>query len=145
MFLASTRCGLIACRLLVKGYYENRYTTAPEIAERYNMNVRALMPALRQMTKFGILRSRVGGNRPGFIFSKPPSEITILEVLIALEGNNEMQCCKELILGLNCDCKSQKDCSIYKLFGDMVVDIKKKLEGISIEEHAKMSSLEFKT
>ena len=50
MFLNSTRYGLIACRYLVRGYYEGVWLSAPEIAEHYGMNVRALTPSLRQLS-----------------------------------------------------------------------------------------------
>lgn len=136
MFLASTRCGLIACRHLVSGYHENAYISAPEIAGKYNMNVRALMPALRQLTRSGILRSRVGGKEPGFIFSRNPSEITLLEVLTSLEGGSEVPCCRELIADLKCDCSSSAQCNIYNLFNGMIDQVKMKLAQISIEAHA---------
>ena len=54
MFLNSTRYGLIACRYLVRGYYEGVWLSAPEIAEHYGMNVRALTPSLRQLSRAGI-------------------------------------------------------------------------------------------
>lgn len=136
MFLSSTRCGIIACRYLVSGYNENRYITAPEIATKYNMNVRALMPALRQMTRSGILRSRVGGKEPGFIFSKPPKDITMFDVLASLEGNNEVACCVDLIAGLKCDCKGPDVCSVYVILGEVIREAKNRFAMLTIEEHA---------
>lgn len=137
MFLASTRCGLIACRHLARCYYTNTYTSAPEIAEKYNMNVRALMPALRQLTRYGILRSRVGGKEPGFMFSRSPREITLLEVITALEGNHSVPCCKELIAGLKCDCKAPNECGVYNLFNGVIKQMNLKMAQISIEDHAR--------
>ena len=48
-----TRYGLIACRYLVWGWHNNVWLNAPEIAERYRMNVRALSPALRRLVMAG--------------------------------------------------------------------------------------------
>lgn len=89
-----TRYGLIACRYLVWGWHNNVWLNAPEIAERYRMNVRALSPALRRLVMAGILRSQCGGTRPGFMLSRAPEEVTMLEVVRALEGNFRMDCCR---------------------------------------------------
>lgn len=137
MFLASTRYALIACRSLTRGYFENRYSAAPDIAEVLNINVRALMPALRQLTRAGILRSRVGGKEPGFIFARHPREITLFEVLTALEGDNEVVCCKEVNPELRCDCASKNGCFIYTIFSDLTHQVKIKLTKINMEEYSK--------
>lgn len=136
MILASTRCGLIACRYLAEKYGENSYISAPEIAKRYNINVRALMPALRQLTRSGILRSRVGGTEPGFILVKHPKEISLLEILRSLEGYGDIPCCKEVMPGLRCDCRTKEECCVYKLFNDITNQMRVKLAHISLEKHA---------
>lgn len=144
MITVATRLGMIACRYLVTGYDENRYISAPEIAQHYNMNVRALMPALRQLTRVGILRSRVGGNMPGFIFSKSPKEFTLFQVLTVLEGSSQFLCCKELVPALNCDCYDKSKCSIFSLFGDVIKDVTKKLSSITMADYAKNIEQELK-
>lgn len=137
MFLVSTRLGLIACQYLIQSYYENRYISAPEISERYNMNVRALMPALRQMTRSGLLHSRTGGVEPGFIFSRDPKDMFVLELLTVLEGDNEFYCCKEFIQGIKCDCNSVSDCSMFNVFCNIIEHAKQKLSKISLVEYCK--------
>lgn len=136
MIRIATRLGIIACRYLVQGYYENRYICAPEIAEQYNMNVRALMPSLRQLTRMGILRSRVGGSTPGFIFAKDPKHFTLLQVLIALEGDVHFECCKKLIPGLKCDCRENTGCGVYTLFNGVIDKVSSQFSTITIAEHA---------
>lgn len=136
MFLISTRLGLIACRHLVSGYYQDRYVSAPEIAEKNNMNVRALMPALRQMTRADILRSRVGGKEPGFIFSRNPKDISVLDILVALEGESYFVCCKELNSELKCDCMDKHKCDMYELFNSIISQAKVRLSNISIKDYS---------
>lgn len=130
-----TRLGIMACRYLVKGYYENRYIPAPEIAEHYNMNVRAVMPSLRQLTRIGILRSRTGGNTPGFIFAKDPKELTLHQLLVALEGDVHFECCKELMPELKCDCKGNGNCAIYTLFHEIIDNASDQFRTITIAEY----------
>ena len=136
MMLIATRLGIIACGYLVSGYYDNRYISAPEIAERYNMNVRALMPALRQLTKSGILRSRVGGKEPGFIYAKDPKEYTLYQIIITLEGDARFCCTKELVPKLKCDCEDKSECQIFSLFNWVIATATDKLSSISIAEYA---------
>lgn len=136
MLLACTRYGLIACRYLTEGYYDSRYISAPEIAEKYGMNVRALMPALRLLTRAGILHSRVGGAEPGFIFTRNPDSISMLELLTVLEGSVKVNCCRDIIKGLKCDCKSSTECVIQTVFSNLFAEGKSALHRISIKEHA---------
>lgn len=69
MLTNPTRYGLIACRYLAWGWHYGVWLNAPEIAERYRINVRALSPALLRLVQAGILHSRVGGPKPGYICS----------------------------------------------------------------------------
>ena len=135
MFLAITRYGLIACQYLVKGYAEGHYVAAPEIAEKYNMNVRALMPALRQLTKAGILYSRVGGSKPGFIFAKDPKNISVLDIILALEGDTQFMCTKDLMPDITCECSSKKECILYEKFREILEQAKKTLSTMLITEY----------
>lgn len=138
MIRIATRLGIIACRYLVQGYYDNRYTSAPEIAEHYNMNVRALMLALHQLTKAGILRSRVGGATPGFIFAKDPKEFSLYQIMVVLEGEPHFECCKELISNLECNAKKCDGCSIFAMFNRILDNVKNEFSAITMVEHAKI-------
>lgn len=136
MVLIATRLGVIACRYLVEGYGEGRYISVPEIADKFSMNARALMPAMRQLVRVGLLRSRVGGNTPGFIFSKDPKDITLYQILVALEGETRFVCCEELIPGLRCDCKDKTQCKFNSMFGGIMDGAILKLSSISISDYA---------
>ncbi|MCP9611376.1 RrF2 family transcriptional regulator [Coprobacter tertius] len=137
MFLVSTRCGIIACRLLAEAFGSGTYLNAQAIAAHYNMNVRSLMPALRQLTRSGILQSRVGGKQPGFIFARDPSEISLLDVVTALEGSVSVPCCREVIKDLNCDCGNSGECAVYRLFDGLLTYSKRKLASVSVAEFAR--------
>lgn len=136
MILISTRLSLISCRYLTRAYYEKRWVAAPEIAAYYNMNVRALMPALRSLTKAGILKSRVGGNTPGFMFANDPKTYSLLDVLTVLEDGYEIQCCKRVIPDLRCDCQMTGQCIIHSRTAALINRFKQQLADISIVEHA---------
>lgn len=140
MMTVVTRLGIIACRYLATRYYDSRYISAPEIAESHRMNVRALMPALRQLTRAGILHSRVGGNMPGFKFSESPKKITLLQILTVLEGHTRFPCCKELIPDLDCGRCSKEVCETFLLVNEIIKDTTMKLNSITIADFAKICS-----
>ena len=135
MLTNPTRYGLIACRYLVWGWLNGTWLTAPDIAWRYGMNVRALSPALQRLVMAGILRSRRGGTRPGFMLSRPPEKVTMLEVLRALEGEYHMDCCRSVIPDLRCACPTG-DCRVCSVFRDVLNDLRARLAGVSLAEHA---------
>lgn len=134
MFLSSTRYGLVACRYLVRSYYEGVWVSAPEIAEHYGMNVRALAPALRLLSNAGILRSRRGGIHPGFILADDPEHVTLLDVMRALEGGIAVECCRQVIEGLQCDCHPGK-CSICSLFDAELAALRRRLEAVTLRSY----------
>lgn len=106
MLTNPTRYGLIACRYLAWGWHYGVWLNAPEIAERYRINVRALSPALLRLVQAGILHSRVGGPKPGYMLSRDPAEIPMLEVVRALEGTFRMDCCRTVLPNVQCQCEA---------------------------------------
>lgn len=138
MFLVSTRCGIIACRHLAGCYYREEWATAPEIADKYRMNVRSLMPALRRLTQFGILKSRVGGKTPGFRFAQDPKTVSMFRVITTLESELTIPCCQEVISGLECDCSDRGECSVFGMCNQLLDEARKRLSAISVADHAEM-------
>ena len=139
MLRLSTRLMLIAASHLVRGYHNKVKVTAPYIAERCNMNPRALMPALRRLTQVGILRSQTGGSEPGFILSRDPSEITMYEVISALEDDMLMPSCKEINDKLNCEITNCENCPIYKVINIGISRITTELKNTSLLQHYELS------
>lgn len=137
MFLVSTRISLIVCRGLVKSFEKNKKISAPELATRYNLNVRILNTSLRNLVKAGILNSQVGGNEPGFIFSKNPRLISLYEIVTIFEGESKMMCCKDVISNIKCDVDDCANCLVYGGINQNLRDLSEKLKSISIYDHYK--------
>ena len=137
MLLLSTRLMLIASSILVQGYKDKVKITAPYIAEKCNINARALMPALRRLTQVGILRSQTGGKEPGFIFIKNPSEVTLFEIINALEADQQMISCKDLISDVNCQIDNCENCSVYKIINKGVSRMTDDLKKNTLGQHHK--------
>lgn len=135
ILLNTTRYGLIACRYLTWGYYHNEWLSAPQIADHYGMNVRALTPALHTLHREGLLLAHRGGANPGFFFSRDPAGINMLDVVVALEGPSEFTCCRQHIPSLKCGCNTE-DCTACTSFNAMFALMKSHLESISLKDHA---------
>ena len=78
------------------------------------MNPRALIPMLNRLTRMGYLQSKVGGKNPGHIFIKDPKEISVGEVILALEGRLEMIGCDTVLGGEVAGCTAENRCTFCK-------------------------------
>lgn len=137
MFLVSTRIIFIVSVGLVKSYEENKKITAPKLASDYNLNVRVLNSALRSLVKAGILNSQIGGTQPGFIFSRNPRQISLYEIITALEGKTRMMSCHDVIPNMKCDIKDCSRCMLYEVVSENLKNLHDKLKSISIFDHYK--------
>ncbi len=132
ILLFTTRLCIIACRHMVPYYYNNEYIKASDIADVYDFKIRSLSPAFTALTKVGILESRVGGRDRGFIFARDPKEITLYDIVRALEGEEVVECCANLV-----KCKPLKceKCSIYAELKSVIETRKKILSSKTIFKH----------
>ena len=137
MYSTSQRLGLIACRYLVEKYEEQINVSAPDIAQKYNMNVRALMPALRKLTQAGILNSQIGGKAPGFMFSKDPKNISLYEVIIELSEERKTWCCRNTTSIINCGMQTCDSCNIYRTITGGMDKIHEVFKHVSVFDHCK--------
>ena len=135
MLLLSTRLFLIASTYLVEGYFQKVKITAPVIAEKCNINSRALMPALRRLTQVGILKSQVGGREPGFIFARDPALVSMYEIIVALEGEFSVPSCRDLVDDINCEITDCDSCLLFKIMNSGLLNIISDLQKTSIVDH----------
>ena len=135
MLLISTRLFLIASTCLAQCYADKIKITAPYIAEKYNMNSRALMPALRRLVQVGILKSQVGGRTPGFILARKPSSISMYEIITALEGEFKMPCCREIMNDMKCGIDDCNDCSVFQIINKGIFETINSLKNTTLSDH----------
>lgn len=113
MLLMSTRMCIICCSELINGYYAGTKTKATFLADKFNMNIRTLNPSLNKLIKAGILKSQVGGVDRGYTFNRDPKEVTIYDIIYAVQGFDFLKNCKDAIEGSKCNLT---DCTTCKLF-----------------------------
>ena len=134
-----TRFGLIACRYLVWGWRNSVWITTSDIADRYSINVRALSPALQRLVRSGLLRSRRGRTSSGFMLSRSPEEITMLDVMRSHDGELHIDCCKTIFSGVRCT-SDTSECRVCGLFRGMLEKLRAELASVTLADHAATES-----
>jgi len=69
----------------------------------------------------------IRGKRGGYMMSRPPSEVTLLEVIEAVEGPIVLNLC--LHVPPKCD---RTDCVLRRMWAEMQEDIRTRLAGVSL-------------
>lgn len=85
--------GLLAIAYIA-GSYGERVVNTKEIAEMYSIPVELLAKILQRMVREGLITS-VSGPKGGYSLSKGPSEITVAQIISALEGDLNILSCSE--------------------------------------------------
>ena len=83
-FTTRSRYGLSAV-LEMANHYGNAPLQVREIAAKHKISPQYLEQLLGRLTKPGLIRA-VRGQKGGFVLARPPQEISLIEVLEALEG-----------------------------------------------------------
>ena len=83
-FTTRSRYGLSAV-LEMASHYGNAPLQVREIATKQNISAQYLEQLLGRLARPGLIKA-VRGQKGGFVLARPPQEISLIEVLEALEG-----------------------------------------------------------
>lgn len=85
--------GLLAIAYIA-GNHGDRVVNTKEIAESYSIPVELLAKILQRLVKVGLITS-LSGPKGGYALSISPSEITVAQIINALEGDINILSCSE--------------------------------------------------
>ena len=112
-----------------------RYGSGPvmvrEIAESQHVSERYLEQILNTLRAAELVRSTRGA-RGGYELAKPPSEITMGDVLRVLEGPMDIVSCTR-----GDDCEYKMKCATYLVWKEVKEAIEKVLDSMTLEELTK--------
>ena len=111
---------------------EGTKITGAALAEKQNIPERFLLKIMRNLTAAGIMKSYRGVDG-GFALQRSPEDITLFDVIEAVEGQTELQRCLH-------DISCSGMCSIYNAFADIQRDLVTKLKAIDFAELARQES-----
>ncbi|GAB4545417.1 MAG: RrF2 family transcriptional regulator [Phycisphaerales bacterium] len=113
MFTSTTEYALRAAVVLAE--YREGYHTAQSVAEAAKVSVQYMSKVLKHLAEAGVAVSQRGPSG-GFALAKPPSEITLLDIVQAVEPVERIACCP---LGLK---EHQHElCPLHKALDDLAL------------------------
>lgn len=121
--------GLMAIAYIA-GNYGERVVNTKEIAETYNIPVELLAKILQRMVKGGLITS-LSGPKGGYSLSTSPSNITIAQIIEALEGDLNILSCSE---ETNSKCYQFDRCNIRTPMQKLEYRILELLNNTTLEE-----------
>lgn len=115
--------------LYLAQHYDVPYISIKEIAEKNNISFHFLGKIAQTLTQKGILVS-YKGPKGGVRLAKAPEEITVLEVVEAIDGLNLLKKC---VLGMP-TCGDEQPCALHNTWGKIRAEIYKMLSEKSIAQ-----------
>ena len=117
--------------LFLASNQNRQYISIKELSEKLDISFHFLTKILQQLTAVDLLESLKGPNG-GVRLSKPGDEITLLDVVIAIDGDELFT---ECVLGLP-GCGMEKPCPFHNHWMDTRDDIREMLETNSLAKMA---------
>lgn len=131
MLLSSACVYGLRAALYLAADSERDFRSIGEISERLDISFHFLTKTLQQLSSAGLLESQKGP-KGGVRLTGPASEITLIEVVAAIDGRDLFT---ECALGLP-GCGSEKPCPLHDQWADTREKIKEMLEENTLEDLA---------
>jgi len=122
--------GLMAISHIAYRGDDNKIVNTKRIAEEYSIPVELLAKILQKMAKGGLITS-LNGPKGGYVLARPPGDITIGEVVKAIEGPIELVDCYR---AGETDCQQLGKCSVRRPIRRIQDSISRLLDSMTIEE-----------
>ena len=116
---------------------EGTKITGAALAEKQNIPERFLLKIMRSLTAANIMKS-YRGVEGGFALQRAPKDITLFDIIEAVEGQTELQRCLHDVGSCSKGCSGM--CSIYAAFADIQRDLAAHLKSINFETLAKQEA-----
>ncbi|MCH2547540.1 MAG: SUF system Fe-S cluster assembly regulator [Alphaproteobacteria bacterium] len=110
-----------------------RSHTATSLADALGLPKTTVAKCLKTLAKNGVLTSQRGVNG-GYMLARLPTEISIAEVITAMDGPVKMASCTD---GHSGDCQIEKTCPMRGGWDEINADIYKLLRGKSLADMVK--------
>lgn len=127
------------CCAILAGLPANRYLATKALAEFHGVPKEYLSKALQGLSQASIVESTLGPTG-GYRLAKPPSQITFLEIVEAVEGKRSTFVCTEIRKNNPCrsaDHCDTKECAIARVMWEADQEWRKKLRSVRLSHLAK--------
>lgn len=127
MYSRATECALQATVYLALHSDESQPVLSEEISTQLELPRPFMQKCLRDLVEAGILRSRKGRSG-GFVLTGPPSDITVFDVVSAIQAVKKYDRC---FLGQP-ECPGEVACPLHEFWGDFQRTLEKRLRDTSL-------------
>ena len=117
--------------LFLASHHNEEYISIKQLSQKLDISFHFLTKILQQLTAADLLESHKGP-KGGVRLSKSGSDISLLDVVAAIDGRELFQ---ECVLGLP-GCGREKPCPMHNMWIDTRDDIKNMLEANSLHDMA---------
>jgi len=125
--------------LMAMGYIahreEDKIVNTKRIAEEYDIPVELLAKILQKLARQGLVIS-LNGPKGGYVLAKPPKDITVGEVITAIEGPIDLVDC---LRSDAAECQQIGRCSVRTPISRIQSSIARLLNSITIEQISNQS------
>ncbi|NLN82617.1 MAG: Rrf2 family transcriptional regulator [Clostridiales bacterium] len=108
----------------------DRRLDAQTIAERTSVSLRFTLKIMRKLVAAGIVKSYKGA-RGGYTLSRLPRDITLRQVIEAVEGPYRFSRCMDG--DYSCNCNTTSECPFRSVFDEVTRLVTNKLDEISFD------------
>lgn len=119
-----------AVRIVVFLAREKKREDANKIAEHTGVSLRFSLKILRNLVACGIAKS-FKGTQGGYELNKSPEEITLRELLEAVEGKYVFSRC---LSGTDCSNPDNSACKVQHVFGEVTQTVRNMLEKVTVAD-----------
>ncbi len=140
MILKSQVEWVLHCCAILSALPENKYLATKDLAEFHGVPKEYLSKALQSLSQAGLLVSTLGPSG-GYRLAKPPSEITFLDVIEAVEGNAPTFACTEIRQKNPCRPKGYCEpapCGIARVMWEADEAWRKSLRSVTLTDLSRM-------
>lgn len=107
------------------------FVSIREMSEDLNISFHFLTKILQKLTSAGVLKS-MKGPKGGVAFTRDPHELTILDVVLAIDGREIFT---ECVLGLP-GCGNEKPCPIHEYWAEAREELREMFQSKTLGETA---------
>lgn len=129
-------CGIL-CSLYLARQYNNGTTGALEIAESQGLDLQYTQQILQRLRKGGLIESE-RGPKGGYKLSHAPAQITLKDILYAVEGDTFQIICDYAPIHPESDdsshCSTKESCGLHTVWQDLRSAIDRLLEARTLED-----------
>ncbi len=112
------------------------------ISERQQISLDYLEQLLRRLRKAGLVRS-IRGPRGGFVLARAPADLSLWDIVVALEHEvAPVHCVDDIVLDRPLrkgHCRKMKECAAHQLWADMARLVRGFLQSHSLQQLADSS------